>query len=167
MNNFIKIFLHIPRYNNYSFMLNNLTYLVKPIFNAKDKPYHTYVINETNGSFSKNDYKESFEKVTGIPYNENNYLDWRLRQLNNSDCMIMISDSNKDNCSFEIGYNIANKNIPMFIGYDSEINKDNFIYNLKNYSNVIYSDIDDFKKYKDNLYTFISDVGRMNNVHKI
>jgi len=189
MNKYINIFLSCPFYSKNTRAFRKISQYLQPIFNKKDKPYYISIGTEqTDSNICKENFKDYFEDRSKLPFTYENHMDWRLKQLNKAHCMIILSDnltfensvfenivfsnsvfSNSvfSNSVFEIAYNINNRNIPMLVGNFGVFDKQNYIYQIKNKSNIVYTNLDDYSKFDNDLHSFISDVGRMNNIIKL
>ena len=169
MHKYLRIFLSCPIYSNKSNNFKNIVRHLQPIFYKKNKPYHISIETEQiDPNFCQENFRDYFENISKLPFTYENHMDWRLKQLNKTHCMIILSDKcTFDNSVFEISHNINNRNIPMLVGNLGKPDKTNYIYNLKNMSNIVYTNLDNYSKFENDLNTFISDVGRINNIVKL
>lgn len=112
------------------------------------------------------DFRQIFEEKTNIPFTPENFRNYRLYNIQKSNCMFIIRNSMSESTAFELGY-IYSKfpDLPTFVAIDKECQIETTL--IKDlHPNTIYYTYDNPDDIKPNLYNWLDSVAKHNNIEQ-
>ena len=157
MLNTIRLFVRQPysQQNNHT-DISSIIHLLK-----KYNHYPLDILPDSNIS-NKISYKNDFTRNTQIKFTPNNFRNYQIQNINNSNAMLVIRNNISESTAFELGYiNAKFNNFPIFFATNKDIESTHI---LDLYPNAIYQKFKDPEEIKDPLYKWLNQVAHLYNV---